>query len=41
MTVLMATHNAEIVTALRRRVVALEDGRITRDELGAAYHRED
>ena len=40
-TVLMATHNAEIVTALRRRVVALEDGRITRDELGAAYHRED
>ncbi len=40
-TVLMATHNAEIVTALRRRVVALEDGRVTRDELGAAYHRED
>jgi len=40
-TVLMATHYAEVVTALRRRVVALEDGRVVRDELGAAYHRED
>jgi cell division transport system ATP-binding protein len=40
-TVLMATHNAEVVTALRRRVVALEDGRVVRDEIGAAYHRED
>ena len=40
-TVLMATHNAEVVTALRKRVVALEEGRIVRDEIGAAYHRED
>jgi cell division transport system ATP-binding protein len=40
-TVLMATHNAEVVTALRRRVVALEEGRIIRDEIGGAYHRED
>jgi cell division transport system ATP-binding protein len=40
-TVLMATHNAEVVTALRKRVVGLDDGRIVRDELGAAYHRED
>jgi cell division transport system ATP-binding protein len=40
-TILMATHQAEVVTALRKRVVALEDGRIIRDELGAAYHRED
>jgi cell division transport system ATP-binding protein len=40
-TVLMATHNAEVVTALRKRVVALEDGRVIRDETGAAYHRED
>jgi cell division transport system ATP-binding protein len=39
-TVLMATHNAEVVTALRRRVVALEEGRIVRDEVGG-YHRED
>ena len=41
MTILMATHQAEVVTALRKRVVALEEGRIIRDELGAAYHRED
>jgi cell division transport system ATP-binding protein len=40
-TILMATHDAEIVTALRRRVVALEDGRIIRDDIGATYHRED
>jgi cell division transport system ATP-binding protein len=40
-TVLMATHNAEVVTALRKRVVGLEGGRIVRDEMGAAYHRED
>ena len=29
------------VAALRKRVVALEDGRIIRDETGAGYHRED
>jgi cell division transport system ATP-binding protein len=40
-TVLMATHNAEVVTAVRKRVVALENGRIVRDEAAAAYHRED
>ena len=40
-TVLMATHNAEVVTALRKRVIGLEDGRVVRDEIGAAYHRED
>ena len=39
-TVLMATHNAEVVTSLRRRVVGLEEGRIVRDEVGG-YHRED
>jgi cell division transport system ATP-binding protein len=38
-TVMMATHDAEVVTALRRRVVALEDGRIVRDEVGG-YHRD-
>ena len=38
-TLVMATHNQEIVTALRRRVVALEDGKIVRDEVGAAYRR--
>jgi len=40
-TILMASHDAEVVTALRKRVVALEDGRIIRDETGAGYHRED
>jgi cell division transport system ATP-binding protein len=40
-TVFMATHNAEVVTALRKRVIALEEGRVIRDELGGAYHRED
>jgi len=38
-TVLMATHDAEVVTALLRRGVALEDGRVVRDEVGG-YHRE-
>jgi cell division transport system ATP-binding protein len=38
-TVLMATHDADIVTALRKRVVALEEGRIVRDEVGGGYHR--
>jgi cell division transport system ATP-binding protein len=38
-TLIMATHNQEIVTALRRRVVALEGGRVVRDEVGAAYRR--
>lgn len=38
-TVLMATHDADVVTALRKRVVALEEGRIVRDEVGGAYHR--
>jgi cell division transport system ATP-binding protein len=38
-TVIMATHNAEVVTALRKRVVALEGGRVVRDEVGG-YHRD-
>jgi hypothetical protein len=29
------------VTALRKRVVALEEGRVIRDEIGGAYHRTD
>jgi len=39
-TVLMATHNQEIVNAMRRRVLALEGGRLVRDESAAAYERE-
>jgi len=38
-TVLMATHDADVVTALRKRVVAIEEGRIIRDEIGGGYHR--
>ncbi len=39
-TVLMATHNQEIVNAMRRRVLALEGGLLVRDEAAAAYERE-
>ena len=39
-TVLMATHNQEIVNAMRRRVLALEGGSLVRDEPEAAYERE-
>ena len=39
-TVLMATHNQEIVNAMRRRVLALEHGTLVRDEASAAYERE-
>jgi cell division transport system ATP-binding protein len=39
-TVLMATHNQEIVNAMRRRVLALENGQLVRDEAAAAYERE-
>ena len=38
-TVLMATHNQEIVNAMRRRVLALENGHLVRDESTAAYER--
>ena len=39
-TVLMATHNREIVDLVRRRVIAVEGGRIIRDEQEGAYLRE-
>jgi cell division transport system ATP-binding protein len=39
-TVLMATHNQEVVNAMRRRVLALEGGHLVRDEAAAAYERE-
>ncbi len=39
-TVLMATHDKEVVNVGRRRVVELELGRIVRDEVGGAYMRE-
>ena len=36
-TVLLATHNYEVVNAIGRRVITLEDGRITRDEEKGKY----
>lgn len=36
-TVMVATHNAEIVNALRRRVVHLDHGRVIRDEAEGMY----
>jgi cell division transport system ATP-binding protein len=36
-TVIVATHNAEIVNALRRRVVHLDHGRVIRDEREGLY----
>lgn len=36
-TVVMATHNREIVNTIRRRVIAIESGMIVRDEYGGDY----
>lgn len=36
-TIVMATHNKEIVNTMRHRVIAIEGGLITRDEVGGDY----
>lgn len=36
-TIIMATHNKEVVNTIRHRVVAIEGGLITRDEFGGDY----
>ncbi|KKB38708.1 cell division ATP-binding protein FtsE [Bacillus thermotolerans] len=36
-TIVMATHNRDIVNTIRRRVIAIEDGRIVRDEQRGDY----
>ncbi|WP_178075082.1 cell division ATP-binding protein FtsE [Paenibacillus albus] len=36
-TIIMATHNKEIVNTLRKRVIAIENGMIVRDELRGEY----
>jgi cell division transport system ATP-binding protein len=36
-TVLIATHNRQIVDAMRRRVIAIDHGRVQRDEIGGGY----
>ena len=39
-TVLMATHDREMVDKMRRRVIALDDGRLARDERRGGYTTE-
>lgn len=40
-TIVMATHNREIVNTLRKRVIAIEAGRIARDQIRGEYGYED
>lgn len=40
-TVVMATHNKEIVNTMRKRVIAIERGRIARDQVRGDYGYED
>jgi cell division transport system ATP-binding protein len=40
-TIIMATHNREIVNTLRKRVIAIENGRIVRDTRRGEYGYED
>jgi len=40
-TIVMATHNKEIVNTMRKRVIAIENGLIARDELRGEYGYED
>jgi cell division transport system ATP-binding protein len=39
-TVLVVTHDRELVDSMRRRVIALEGGRLVRDQAGAGYNEE-
>lgn len=36
-TVLLTTHNQDIVNKLKRRVITIEDGKVTSDKAGGAY----
>jgi cell division transport system ATP-binding protein len=40
-TIVMATHNKEIVNTMRKRVIAIEGGQIVRDEVRGEYGYED
>lgn len=40
-TIVMATHNREIVNTMRKRVIAIEKGNIARDEVRGEYGYED
>lgn len=39
-TIVMATHNREIVNRMKKRVIAIEDGKIARDEMQGGYNDE-
>ena len=39
-TVLVVTHDREMVDKMRRRVIALDEGRLVRDDEAAGYHDE-
>jgi cell division transport system ATP-binding protein len=39
-TVIMATHNKEIVDVMRRRVVVINNGSVVRDDASGGYHQE-
>ena len=38
-TVLLTTHNVEIVNRLKRRVVTIDDGKITSDQAQGSYRQ--
>ena len=40
-TVLVVTHDSEMVNKMRRRVIALEDGRLVRDQKIGGYHHDE
>jgi cell division transport system ATP-binding protein len=40
-TVIMVTHSREIVNAMGKRVIAIKDGLVVRDEKGGFYHPEE
>jgi cell division transport system ATP-binding protein len=40
-TVLVVTHDRDMVDKMRRRVIALEEGRLVRDEAAAGYHEDE
>lgn len=40
-TIIMATHDKTVVDALRKRVIAIENGRIVRDQIKGVYGYED
>ena len=40
-TVLVVTHDRDMVDKMRRRVIALEEGRLVRDEDASGYHQDE